>query len=181
MKIFRLSIIFLILSITLTKAEPYKPKPILFVHGIDGDSKAWGVKPMYKDTVANGKNYKITRDTINKDSIMPGDSMILPKCLEKLTPIVWAWDTLGYDTSYTIPGGVPGWAEDPAYPNKTFLEIINFDDNSGSVNEMLRENKKCEEFSQSVKILYTFGNRKILSNRIVKLAILAWELHEFML
>ena len=135
MKKIRFVIIIIVLSVTILHAEPYKPKPILFVHGIDGDSKAWGVKPMYKDTVANGKNYKITRDTINKDSIMPGDSMILPKCLEKLTPIVWAWDTLGYDTTYTIPGRVTNYPyPDPAYPNKTFLEIINFDDNSGSVN-----------------------------------------------
>ena len=38
---------------------------------------------------------------------------------------------------------------------------------------MIKEDKKCEEFSQSVKILHTFKNRKILSNRIMKHTILA--------
>ena len=46
---------------------------------------------------------------------------------------------------------------------------------------MLKEDKKCEEFSQSVKILHTFGNRKILSDGILRLAILVWELHKFMI
>ena len=165
MKIFRLSIILLILSITLIKAEPYKPKPILFVHGIDGDSKAWGVRPV-KDSITG-----LRSDTINKDSIMPGDSMILPKCLEKLTPIVWAWYNWekehGLNITYTFAD------TQPAYPNKSFLEIINFDDNCGSANDMIKEDKKCEEFSQSVKILHTFGNRKILSNGIVIHTILA--------
>ena len=172
MKIFRLSIIFLLLSITLTKAEPYKPKPILFVHGIDGDSKAWDVRP---DTVTiNG--IMLRNDTIDKDSIMPGDSMILPKCIEKLTPIVWAWYNSEKEQH---PGQTPTYTPSDnshlveaevarRYPNKTFLEIINFDDNFRRANDMLKEDKKCEEFSQSVKILHTFGNCKILSNRIMK-------------
>ena len=169
MKIFRLSIIFLLLSITIIKAEPYKPKPILFIHGIDGNSKCWGVSP---DTV-NINGIILKSDSINKDSIIDGG--ILPVCLEKLTPIVWAWynwekgqglpRTYTPDSTAEITGN--------RYPNKTFLEIINFDDNSGSVNEMLKEDEKCEEFSQSVKILHTFGKRKILSNRILRLAILA--------
>ncbi|MCK4523918.1 hypothetical protein KAU15_03235, partial [candidate division WOR-3 bacterium] len=114
-------------------SEPYKPKPILFIHGIDGNSKCWGVSPKYVDTTYNNKIYNIAKDSIIKDSII--DGRILPVCLEKLLPMVWNWDTLGYDTTYTIPGGVTGWPEDPSYPNKTFLEIINFNDNNGSIDK----------------------------------------------
>ena len=39
--------------------------------------------------------------------------------------------------------------------------------------------KKCEEFSQIVKILHTFENRKIISNVIIGLAILARKLHKY--
>ena len=127
MKIFRLSIIFLLLSITIIKAEPYKPKPILFIHGIDGNSKCWGVSPV-KISI-NGIIVK--SDSIDKDSII--DGRILPVCLEKLLPMVWnnyKWEKEhGISPTYT-----PDPDSTPAYPNKSFLEIINFDDNCGSVN-----------------------------------------------
>ena len=81
-------VLFLMLLISiniLTNAEPYKQKPILFIHGIDGNSKCWGVNP---DTITiDGKTIK--SDSINKDSMINGK--ILPVCLEKLKPIVWAW------------------------------------------------------------------------------------------
>ena len=81
-------VLFLMLLISvniLINAEPYKPKPILFVHGLNGNSKCWGVSP---DTITiNGK--KIKSDSINKDSMINGK--ILPVCLEKLKPMVWAW------------------------------------------------------------------------------------------
>jgi hypothetical protein len=50
--------------------------------------------------------------------------------------MVWSWDTLGYDNTYTIPGGVTNYPyPDLAYPNKTFLEIVNFHDNNGSIDK----------------------------------------------
>jgi len=126
-RLFLISLLIL-MSIVSIYAEPYKPKPILFIHGIDGNSKCWGVSPVKINI--NGSIVK--GDSIDKDSII--DGRILPVCLEKLIPMVWNWDTLGYDDTYTIPGGVPGHEEpDPAYPNKTFLEIVNFHDNNGNV------------------------------------------------
>jgi pimeloyl-ACP methyl ester carboxylesterase len=94
---------------------PYKPKPILFVHGFMGNSGNWGVK------IAD---YCIIPrcDTIEKDSIIQGSTFDV--FLQKMIPYVYAWWI--YDTSYTRP-------EDTLFPNKSFLEIINFNDPSGSL------------------------------------------------
>jgi hypothetical protein len=83
------------------------------VHGSGGSSGDWGA-PTENRT-----------DSIPKDSIVPGSSYS-HFLNDFMLPYVWFYDTTGIDTSFTKPG-------DPAYPNKTFLEVINFDYNTGSV------------------------------------------------
>jgi len=103
------------------KSEPYKPYPILFVHGINSGSGTWGAE------VENREE----GDWISADKVDSFSTYY--HFLRYMHPYVWMLDTLGYDTTYTIPGGISGWPKDDAYPNKTFLEVINFDDNRGSI------------------------------------------------
>jgi hypothetical protein len=95
-------------------AEPYRVYPILFVHGINSGSGTWG---------ANTENRS---DSIPADSVQSksSDYPTYAYFLEYMYPYVEAW--WKFDETYTKPG-------DPAYPNKTFLEVINFDDNRGSI------------------------------------------------
>jgi hypothetical protein len=95
---------------------PYKPKPILFVHGFMGNSSDWGVKIADYCTIPRC-------DTIEKDSIIQGETFDV--FLQKMIPYVYAW--WPYDTSYTRP------EDTTLFPNKSFLEIINFNDPSGSL------------------------------------------------
>ena len=232
----QLLFLLVLITITLIKADPYKPKPILFIHGVGSNSRAWDAPTFpLKNLYINGhlrKNF--FTDSLLKDSII-ADSVQLSNLLQdtvsatgeylngllnlktygtgtyahfwrKMEPIVNEWWRYQKNNSFPITFTVDSSS---SWPNKTFLEVISFDDPWGSVdphggwpdryntpgnftgtgdelicyhlrddnfrraNKRLRENKKCEEFSQSVKILHTFGNRKILSGGILRLAILA--------
>jgi hypothetical protein len=130
-RLFLISLLIL-MSIVSIHSEPYKPKPILLIHGIDGNSKCWGVSPKYVDTTYNNKIYNIAKDSIIKDSII--DGRILPVCLEKLLPMVWNWynwEVAQSDTPTYTPDSIANFTG-PSYPNKAFLEIVNFHDNNGS-------------------------------------------------
>ena len=105
--------------VVVLQAEPYKPYPIIFVHGLGSSSGAWGAPTINRS------------DSIPQSSIESGHTY--DHFLDYMHPYVWMLDTLGYDTTYTIPGGIPGWPKDPAYPNKTFLEVVNMDDPWGSI------------------------------------------------
>lgn len=104
-------IIITLIGITLSiNAEPYKPYPILLVHGIGSNSGTWGAPTIFRS------------DSIPEDSLRADHTY--DHFLDYMHPYVWMLDTLGYDTTFTIPGGVPGHPEpDDAYPNKTFLEV----------------------------------------------------------
>jgi pimeloyl-ACP methyl ester carboxylesterase len=113
-----LFLMFIIIGISIPiHSEPYKPKLILWVHGYAADSKCWGPGT---NTDANGNK----TDEINVDSIEIGSAY--DHFLPFMTPYVYTWDTLGYDTTYTKPG-------DANYPNKTFMETINFQFRCGSI------------------------------------------------
>jgi len=92
-------------SLLTLSAEPYKPYPILLIHGIASNSGTWGAPTI------------LSSDSIPKDSIISGHTY--GHFLDHLNPYVIAWDAI--DESYTED------ETDPAYPNKTFLEVINFD------------------------------------------------------
>jgi len=89
------------------KAEPYKPYPIIFVHGLGSSSATWGAEA-YKE----GSMYT---DSIDAGKLEPNHTY--DHFLDYMNPYVWMLDTLGYDTTFTIPG-------EDAYPNKTFLEVV---------------------------------------------------------
>ena len=124
-KVFIFVIIFLGIVVVLKANDfPYKPKPILLIHGYNGNSKTWGAGA-YMDG-------EIRTDSIHPDSIETG--FTYEHLLNYMNHYAWVLDTLGYDTTYTKPGGVPNYPNpDPGYPNKTFLEVINMDDPWGSV------------------------------------------------
>ncbi len=116
-----LSIGFLIVSSLY--GEPYKPAPILWIHGFTGSSKDWGVK-MHKLPVDPRP------DTIIKDSVILDHTF--GTFLNKILPYCIVWDSL--EDSYTIPNDTS--RDEPwegFYPNKSFLEVINFDYPVGSV------------------------------------------------
>ena len=102
-------------------AEPYKPYPILFVHGYGGSSKDFGVNP-----------YKEIPDTICKDSIVDGETM--DEIIPLMQPYAWVW----YEwEKEQYPNEIPTYTpdttvEEPSvkarYPNKIFLEVVNMDD-----------------------------------------------------
>ena len=136
----RISVLLLMFIIGINisiKAEPYKPKPILFIHGINGNSKCWGVSPVKINI--NGSIVK--GDSIDKDSII--DGCILPVCLEKLTPMVWNWynweKSNNFNPSFT-PSDTSSLIQEEyikkSYPNKAFLEIVNFHDINGTINKL---------------------------------------------
>jgi len=112
MKKYVLIIIFFALIVSLM-AEPYKPYPILWIHGLGSSSLTWGAKV---DTLSNG---------FKTDSIIGfGDAPTYQYFLNYMNTYAIEWKNI--DETYTIPG-------DDAYPNKTFLEVINMDDPWGSV------------------------------------------------
>jgi hypothetical protein len=110
-----------VVSILSSDIFPYKPSPILLIHGYNGNSKTWGAGA-YMDG-------EIRTDSIHPDSIETGSTY--DKLLDHMDPYAIVWDEI--DPSYTHPGGTPGHPNpDPGYPNKTFLEIINFKHPLGS-------------------------------------------------
>jgi len=115
--VFILLIFFSLTSLLI--AEPYKPYPILWIHGLGSSPLTWGAKI---DTLSNG---------FKTDSIIGfGDSPTYQYFLNYMLPIVQAWHeyevSQGLTWTYTTP-------EMDAYPNKTFLEVINMDDPWGSI------------------------------------------------
>jgi len=103
-------------------AEPYKPYPILFIHGYESHAKAWGVNA-YESLKAP---HQLT-DSIKETGY--NDVPTFERFLDYMNPYAIEWKAV--DDSYTIPG-------DPAYPNKTFLEVVNFDDKWGKTNKDLK-------------------------------------------
>ncbi|MEO0294371.1 MAG: hypothetical protein ABIN61_09195 [candidate division WOR-3 bacterium] len=92
-------LIFLVFPI-IAKAEPYKPYPILFVHGLGAHSGTWGAPTISRS------------DFIPKDSVRSDHTY--DHFLDYMTPYAIEWWRV--DKSYTHPDS------SPAYPNKTFLE-----------------------------------------------------------
>jgi hypothetical protein len=122
-------IILTIMSLTGLYAQnyPYKPKPILFIHGRSGSSETWGVYPEehFIEVGFPPKRYKNpSSDTIIKDSIIPGHTY--DRFLPIMEPYCYVWDEI--DGSYTKP-------DDEGYPNKSFLEVWNADYPLGSIDE----------------------------------------------
>ncbi|MEO0294375.1 MAG: hypothetical protein ABIN61_09215 [candidate division WOR-3 bacterium] len=120
-------LIFLVFPIV-AKAEPYKPYPILFVHGLGASSGTWGAKC---DTFPKGsRNSRFTDSIINLDSDHTYDHF-----LDYMTKYAWAWydweKEQGLERTYTPDTNAP--ITGPRFPNKTFLEVVNFDDNRGSI------------------------------------------------
>ncbi|RKY64494.1 MAG: hypothetical protein DRQ02_11390 [Candidatus Latescibacterota bacterium] len=100
----------------LLKAEPYKPKPIIFIHGYTSNSGTWG---------ASTKDPRNDRsEWICDDSVFAHPEGTYFHFLKYMNPYAIAWESI--DSTYTIPG-------EDAYPNKTFLEVINLDYACGSV------------------------------------------------
>jgi len=78
-----LILLVLILGLTvITNAEPYKPKPILWVHGYSSNSKCWGAGTNI------GTNGKRTNE-INVDSIEINSAY--NHFLPYMKPYAWAW------------------------------------------------------------------------------------------
>ena len=112
-----------ILSFALFSA-PYKPYPILFVHGLGSNSKTWGVKC---DSIPSRQVWKGTQfytDSMVQILDSPNESPTFKEMIRYMKPYAIAWEDI--DTTYTIPG-------ENAYPNKSFLEVVNMDDPWGSV------------------------------------------------
>jgi hypothetical protein len=111
----KIFIIHLFVAFLLTLyAKPYKPYPILFVHGVNSGSGTWG---------AEVENREVS-DSIPQSKLE--DNSTYTHFLYYMTPCAIAWheyeeDYLEIPPTYTIPG-------EDAYPNKTFLEVINFDE-----------------------------------------------------
>jgi hypothetical protein len=119
-KVYLFSLLFLgIVSILSSDVYPYKPSPILLIHGYNGNSKTWGV-----GAYMNGE---IRTDSIHPDSIESGSTY--EHLLDYLNPIVQVWHD--YEVTHNLP--VTYTTPDMAtYPNKTFLEIYNFKHPLGS-------------------------------------------------
>lgn len=100
-------------------AEPYKPYPILLVHGIASNSGTWGAPTILRS------------DSIPEDSIKSGHTY--DHFLDYMTKYAWAWydweKEQGLKPTYT-----PSDTQ-VRFPNKTFLEVVNMDDPWGSVDD----------------------------------------------
>jgi len=123
-KIFVIQLFTVIVFLINLSAEPYKPYPILFVHGVNSGSGTWG---------AEVENREVS-DSIPESKIINGSTYY--HFLEYMDPVAITWheyeeDVLKIPLTYTIPG-------EDAYPNKTFLEVMNFDDKWGKTNKDLK-------------------------------------------
>ena len=74
----RFLLLFIFLTLILISA-PYKPYPILFVHGYGGSSIDFGVKPNVNDSSHIGK----------RDTIISGETF--DEILSIMIPYAWAW------------------------------------------------------------------------------------------
>ena len=121
-------IVFLFIVLSINPA-PYKPYPILFVHGMGSKSLTWGAD-VFKDEDTGALTDSIKQEVTEGSTI--------DHFLRLMTPYAIAWDEI--DPSYTHPGGTPEHPNpDPGYPNKAFLEVVNMDDPWGSV-DAIHEN-----------------------------------------
>ena len=112
-KVFIFVIIFLGIVVVLKANDfPYKPKPILLIHGYTSGSRTWGAPTRNRS------------DSIPIDSVMAHQDETYYHLLQFMKHYAIEWKNI--DETYTIPG-------DDAYPNKAFLEIINFDYSCGSI------------------------------------------------
>ena len=111
----RYVLILIFLSVILYSA-PYKPYPILFVHGMGSKSATWGAQ-VFEDENGN-----------RTDSIKPEitDNSTFDNFLTLMKPYAWAWyeweKEQGLNPTYTFADS------QDAYPNKSFLEVVNMDD-----------------------------------------------------
>ena len=79
-------VLFLMLLISvniLINAEPYKPKPILFVHGIGSNSSSWGASTKDPNTDRS--------EWICKDSVFAHPEKAFAHFLPYMTPYAWEW------------------------------------------------------------------------------------------
>jgi len=111
--------LFFLFALIITGA-PYKPYPIIFIHGLGSNSKCWGVKC---DTFPDSLWYGDYTDSIVE--IQSGHTY--SHFLNYMIPIVVEWWKI--DKSYTHPDSSPN------FPNKTFLEVVNMDDPWGSIDD----------------------------------------------
>jgi len=104
-------------------AEPYKPYPILMIHGYGGSSKDFGVIPNDNDPSHIGKG----------DTIIEGETF--DSILPLMQPYAWAWyewekEQYPDQTPTYTPSDDPSLIEEAKvrarFPNKCFLEIINY-------------------------------------------------------
>jgi len=116
-------LISLVLPVVISTAEPHKPYPIIFIHGVGATSEGcWGAGV---DTLADGEKLS--------DWVTSWESTYA-HFLDYMTKYAWAWYDWGDDTYTPDP-------DDPElppqvrarFPNKTFLEVINFNDNRRSI------------------------------------------------
>ena len=100
-------------SLGLLYGEPYKPYPVILIHGISGSSKDFGV-----ELAENPPDQNPRSEWIEPNKILPGYPY--EKLLNLALPYCYVFDTLKIDTSISIPG-------ESKYPNKSFIEIFNYD------------------------------------------------------
>ena len=139
----RFVFLFVFISLILFSA-PYKPYPILLVHGRSGSSETWGVglpsPGMQEKVLADIKIFKVgfayynpCPDTIIADSIERGSGY--DKLLKYMKPYAWAWyeweEAQGDTPTYTPDPNAPFTGS--GYPNKSFLEVVNVNYPTGSV------------------------------------------------
>jgi len=108
-------ILLFVVSMLNLSGEPYKPYPVIFVHGLGSSSASWGAPTILRS------------DSIPKDSIISGHTY--GHFLDYMTDYARVWYEYG-DSSYTYDPDI-----NPAYPNKTFLEVVNMDDPWGSIDD----------------------------------------------
>jgi len=121
-KVFILQL-FTVFMLTLS-AEPYKPYPILFIHGVGAASEGcWGAGV---DTLGDGDEQQLSDWVTSWESTYS-------QFLDYVHPYVYAWwdyeNDLGLEPTYTRPEDIV------RYPNKTFLEVVNMDAPWGSIDD----------------------------------------------
>ena len=79
----QIATILLLISFISLRAEPYKPKPILFIHGIGSNSSSWGASTKDPNTDRS--------EWICKDSVFAHPEKAFAHFLPYMTPYAWAW------------------------------------------------------------------------------------------
>lgn len=119
--------------------EPYKPYPIIFIHGLTASSGTWGVEPDRKDQISESRPYIFFKcphfnpssDTILQKSIDMNSTFY--SLLSRMTPYCIVWDAI--DSTYTKPSDTSIAVQPILYPNKSFLEVFNANYPLGSIDE----------------------------------------------